>query len=158
METTNEFLRSIPHTPIYSHIGRIHSLVLYLYGQSAHGYGVKAVEMAEHSLREIAVASLSMLPPEDAWNEQMRWRHRVDPPPAPIMSENLGEAIRSAFKDMSEAVKNIGRPRTPEAQEAAAAREYRRMMRTQRATARAHLNKEVARVRKELGLNETGEQ
>lgn len=155
MKTTEEFMRDLPRTPIYRQVEHVHSILLFLYGQSAHGYGENAVEMAEHSLRQIAIASVSMLTPEERYAEQMR-RERVDHPltrPLP----NFHEAMREAFGNMSGTIRRMRLlAPSPEAKEDRAAREYRRMLRSQRTQARVHLQREVARVRRELGLNETG--
>ena len=157
IHSTNGFLKTIPRTPIYRHIGQVHYILLHLYG-SAGSPGEQFMEAAERSLREIAVASMSMLSPEERYAEQMR-RHRVDHPPANL-APSMAEAVRNAFKNMSEVVSRLRRPPaplTPEGREAVAQRKYERMLRAQRTEARVHLSREVARVRRELGLNETGE-
>lgn len=160
MKTTEQFMAELPRTPISQHIAQIHSILLHLYGQTS-GHGVDAVEMAEHSLRQIAISGLSMMDPETAYREQMRWQRRgrvPDPPPANF-APNMQAAVREAFANMSEVVKRIRLPTlSPEAKEARAAREYKRMIAAERAKARAHLKTEVTRVRRELGLTETGEQ
>lgn len=149
MKTTEEFMRDIPRTPIYRHIEHVHALLLFLHGQAGPGND-PVMEAGEHSLHQIAIASVSMLTPEERYAEQMR-RQRVDHPSV------LHDAMRDAFKNMSEAIRRVRFPASsPEAKEDRAAREYRRMLRSQRTQARVHLQREVARVRRELGLNETG--
>ena len=154
MKTTEEFMRDLPRTPIYRQVEHVHSLLVFLYGQA--GPGNEAVmEAAEYSLHAIATASVSMLTPEERYAEQMR-RERVDHPltrPLP----NFHEAMREAFGNMSGTIRRMRLlAPSPEAKEDRAAREYRRMLRSQRTQARVHLQREVARVRRELGLNETG--
>lgn len=154
--STNGFLETLPRTPVTAHIGQVHAILMHLYG-NAGSPGEQFMEAAQHSLRQIAVASLSMLTPEERYTEEMRRRGYQPTPPPAGLSESMVESVRAAFKDMAGALQRMRRPViSPEAREINAAREYRAMLRAQRTEARVHLQREVTRVRRELGLNETG--
>lgn len=165
MKTTTEFTKTLPRTPISQHIAQVHAIVLHLYGQTD-GHSVDAVEIAEHCLREIAIlAGLSMLDPR----EQMRWQHRVEPEPVrydplsaqyrltPLDNESMQRAFRNATSGIADAIRKMreGLSRPKREREARMTNEeyLRDVARRERAIAKVHLRREVARVEQELGLS-----
>lgn len=148
MKTPEEFARSLPRTPITSHVRQVHAVIHHLYGQTE-GYSVNAVEIAEHSLHEIAVASLSMMKPEEAYREQMRWQHGE----VSLTQPNFNRAVKKAFEDMAAVFKNMRAERSPEQREIFSQSKYRRAIKAEREKGLAHVHAEAARVRKELGFD-----
>lgn len=140
---TDEFLRSLPPTPLRQHIGQLHAILVYTRAD----HDPNAFEIAEHSLREIA--RFTMI-------EDRRYQ-----PPAPLRPgarplADLGKVLNESFAKFNEGIaqmrKSIEDKRTPEGIEYARNLRMRRGFAHERKIGLAFVKAEAARVRKELGL------
>jgi hypothetical protein len=155
VKTPQEFRASLPRTPILEHVCQVHTIIGYLY-RLGEGYDVNAVEIAEHSLREIAISGLSMMDPEESYIEQMRWQHgyyRTEPKPdMSAVVKRMQDSVREAFAGVAKMVEKMKAGQTPEQREAASIRKYKRAIEAEREKGQAYVKREGARVEKEIGL------
>lgn len=155
IHSTERFLETLPHTHVNAHIGQVHAALLFLHRRSG-AHDDVAVQIAEHSLRCIAAASFTPLTPGERYVGQRRRAEDID-------VARVGASVREAFSGLTDALANMRKgmgtlsERSAQAAESLREADYRRMLRNERIKAKMHLTKEVARVRRELGLIETGE-
>lgn len=155
MKTPRAFRDSLPRTPILDHVCQIHTVLFYMHGRGD-GHDISAVEIAEHSLRKIAIWGLSMMNAEDAYTEQMRWQMRWQygaTRSAPFVPSDIITRMQRSVRESFAENDRMSRARRREHwTEQDSLNHMARMGRIEMNAARHHLHAEVIRVRKELGL------
>lgn len=151
---TEEFRRTLPQGPLVDQVTHLHALISYLV---AGGPPMHVLANAEHSLREITRQSATWPPvqvstPRPPSTDAYYWK-------------KIRANLRTAEATLSESMAKLGRNLkaaqearrarlTPEQRDQASQARYTRAMAAERRAGLAFVASEVARVRRELGLQE----
>lgn len=155
IHSNNGFLETLPRGPLVQHIGKVHAILLHLYGQ-ANPHNEAVVEMAEHSLREIAAYTAEREYPDvrrfdgsPVFAEPVK---PLDPDEVRAAMATAGEMVAKSARDFTASLRKMREARAAaHSPEQRAMRNYRARVEDEKRAARNHLKLEARRISRELG-------